>query len=170
MDIVELNKDLRSQARNFGLCDQWYEEWSDLNCSQQELIDKYIKGLDFCILHHYPSNDFIKSNFDRDLLHKNNIVVDERHSLLNPMTAVILGNSKSKVRVNGYSVCRVYVRDNSSVDVFIRHKAHLIIHVYDHASVTIVENTTVNIPKIILHGENAHYKMTGLSTIDVVRK
>ena len=170
MNICKLNKDLMSEARRLGLCDPWYSEWQSKVYDPQELIDRYIKGLDFCIEHHYPSNEFIKSNFDRDLLHKNNIVVNERHSLLNPMTAVILGKSKSKVRVNGYCVCRVYVRDASVVDVYARQRSHIIIHVYDNAQVNIVENTAANTPKIILHGSNAHYSMSGLSSVNVIRK
>lgn len=153
MEISELNDKLRFNARNLGLCDQWFGEWSGKEYSQQELIDRYVKGLDFCIKHGYPTNKFIKDNFDIELLRENNIIVDDTYSLLNPRVGVILGESNTKVRCNGYTVSKLYVKDASKVDVYIKEHAHIIIHIYDDAEVNILEGSSTNTPKVVIHGE-----------------
>ena len=130
MDLKELNKTLRADARAKGLCDEWYGEWKEENDSLQQLIDKYIKGFDFCAENRYPSNEFIKENFPQELLRKNNILVDDTYSLLNPKYAVILGSSKTTIRCNGYTVSTVYVFDSADVTLSAKSHAHVIVHVY----------------------------------------
>ncbi len=155
MEISKLNDTLRKEARGLGLCDAWYNEWKGSDYSQQKLIDKYIEGIDFCIGNRYPSNEFIKKNFDGPLLFKNNIVVCDQYSMLNPFVGVVLGESAVKVRCNGWHVSKIYVRDTSELEVYVRQHAHLIIHAYDEAKVTIMEDTSTNPVKVVLHGEKA---------------
>lgn len=62
MIMDKLNTDLRDHAVSYGLCQQWQNDWQD-NKNQQELIDMYIRGIDFCIEHDYPTVDYIKNNF-----------------------------------------------------------------------------------------------------------
>ena len=76
MIMNRLNSELRGHAVSYGLCTQWQGDWQN-NKSQQELIGMYIRGIDFCIEHDYPTVEYIKGNFDRSLLHQNHIFVDE---------------------------------------------------------------------------------------------
>ena len=72
MIMNRLNSELRGHAVSYGLCTQWQGDWQN-NKSQQELIGMYIRGIDFCIEHDYPTVEYIKGNFDRSLLHQNHI-------------------------------------------------------------------------------------------------
>ena len=51
----KLNKDLRDKAILYGLCEQWTNDWSE-NRNKQELIEMWLRGIDFAILHNYPTN------------------------------------------------------------------------------------------------------------------
>lgn len=131
-----LSETLKQQARSLGLCDEWFGEWAE-NCSQQELIDKYIRGLDFAIKHQYPSNEFIKENFDHELLNKNHIFVDE---FINEEKApsgsyVINGECSGTIRIAPWSVATIYVRHTSSVNIIASDFAKVFIQLYDDAEV-----------------------------------
>lgn len=135
MKFDKLNKTLRDEAIRLNLCKKWQETIWNENLSQEELIDIYFRGLDFAIEHHYPSNEFIKENFDKDLLRRKGVLVDDTYSLLNQRFAILLGNSKSTMRYNGTNLAQVYVRDYSEVRIEAKGRSHIIVHTYDFGKV-----------------------------------
>lgn len=68
MNEKDLSRTLLNQAITLGLCQPWQQSWGTPD--QQGLIDKWLHGIDFAIKHNYPTNTFIKENFDKDILHK----------------------------------------------------------------------------------------------------
>lgn len=131
-----LSMTLRNEADSLGLCEEWHNAWQD-NSTQQELINKYLRGIDFCLQHHWPSNGFIKSHFDKALLRKNNILVDDRRSLLNPPMAIILGNSHAIIRVVGNNPSRIYLNGNTEASLYVHTNAKVIVEVRDKARLSV---------------------------------
>lgn len=129
-----LNRILRAQAISHGLCKQWTEEW-DLVGSKEELVDKYKRGLDFCIEHDYPSNEFIKEHFDSDFLHKNHIYVDSDVSELDASsdTYVVQGSSVVDLHFKDYAVATIWVRHNSKANISVSGNARVLVHVYNQS-------------------------------------
>ena len=58
-------KQLKLQAESLGACEKGLQNLEKLN--EQELINRYVHFVDFCIDKDYPTNDFIKENFDKTL-------------------------------------------------------------------------------------------------------
>ena len=112
----ELNNVLREQARNLGLCDKWYDGW-DKESSEQDLIDKYLKGIDFCIKHDYPALSFIKEHFSKDRLMMNGIFVGDIVDTSNVQTVILLGDSSGVARYDGLHAGNVYVRHTSQLTI-----------------------------------------------------
>lgn len=134
-----LSETLKQQAVDLGLCRPWTEAWGD--CDQQELIDKYKKGIDFCIDKQYPSNEFIKANFDRDLLNANLIFVDEYLDFdMMPSGIYILnGECSGSIRFAPWTAVTVYVRHKSNVTIIADDFAKVFVRVYDEANAKVVE-------------------------------
>lgn len=130
-----LSETLKQQAVDLGLCRPWTEAWGD--CDQQELIDKYKKGIDFCIDKQYPSNEFIKANFDRALLNANLIFVDEHISLDDAPSGiyVINGECTGSIRFAPWTAATVYVRHKSNVTIIADDFAKVFVRLYDGAEV-----------------------------------
>lgn len=128
-----LSETLKQQAVDLGLCRPWTEAWGD--CDQQELIDKYKKGIDFCINKQYPSNEFIKSNFDRDLLNANLIFVDEHLDFdMMPSGIYILnGECSGTIRFAPWTAATIYVRYTSNVRIIAGDFAKVFVRLYDEA-------------------------------------
>lgn len=132
-----LSEILKQQAIALGLCKPWTEAWGD--CDQQELIDKYVKGIDFCIEHQYPSNDFIKANFERDLLNANLIFVDEYVDMdMAPSGIYILnGECSGRIRFAPWTAATVYVRHTSNVRIIADDFAKVFVRLYDEAEAVV---------------------------------
>ena len=134
-----LSETLKQQAVDLGLCRPWTEAWGD--CDQQELIDKYKKGIDFCIDKQYPSNEFIKANFDRALLNANLIFVDEYLDFdMMPSGIYILnGECSGSIRFAPWTAATIYVRHKSNVTIIADDFAKVFVRVYDEANAKVVE-------------------------------
>lgn len=129
-----LNNELRNAAIGYGLCQKWQSNWNR-DYSVRELIEKFYTGIDFCIEHNYPTNEFIKANFEKDVLRSNNVLVDDKYSLLNPINAAVFGNSETKIRFNARNPGRIWCKDNARVSIYARNSSFVIVHVFGSAIV-----------------------------------
>lgn len=107
---------LKERAINLGLCKEWTEAWQP--CDQQELIDKYVKGIDFCIGKNYPAVDFIINNFDEELLKANDIYVQGDNSISYGCGTIILrGDSKNDIRIKDYAAVEIWIAENANLTI-----------------------------------------------------
>lgn len=130
----ELNKELRDQAIALGLCKEWQNSWSK-DWSNEKMVERMYKGLDFCLIHHYPSNDFLLKHFDLDFLRRNNIFVNDKYSVCNPKQSLVLGKSEVTIRYNAWGNGSIHIRDNSYAKIHARNKSFVIVHLYENARV-----------------------------------
>jgi hypothetical protein len=133
---MDKQEELKAEAIRLGLCEKWQSEWGTPD--DLELIQKYIDGIDFCIQHDYPSNEYIKMNFDKRLLHACGIYVDDYVAAYNPPVAVLNGKCHGEVVIDGIYCRDVYVRGTSYVTVAVRDTARASIRVYDKAHVNVI--------------------------------
>ena len=128
----ELNKELKNQAIALGLCKQWQGSW-EKDWSKEKMVERMYNGLDFCLKHHWPSNEFITKHFDLDFLRQSNILVSDKYSVCNPKQSLVLGSSEATFRYNAWNNGAIHIRDNSSVKVYARNKSFVIVHLYEKA-------------------------------------
>ncbi len=136
--MSNLSETLKQQAVDLGLCKPWTEAWAD-NSDQQELIDKFVKGIDFCLERDWPSTEFIKANFDRELLNANLIFVDEYVDMdMAPSGIYILnGECYGRLSFAPWAAATVYLRHNSKVTVVASDFAKVFVRLYDAAEVEV---------------------------------
>ena len=155
----KLSEDLKAQAIKHGLCEQWTNSWGNPN--EQELINKFLHGIDFCIAHDYPSNEFIKKSFNKEDLHRNNIYIDEDVQRRNPRQIVVLqGKCTGQLLFDGYTCSDVYVRHNSEVTIDCSRLSKIFISVYDNAKVNVTQRDGAAV-YVYLHGENCSIESDG---------
>lgn len=134
----KLNTELRQQAVDLGLCAQWQKDWvSDKD--PQELIGMWKKGIDFAILHGYPTNGFIKENFDRKMLNDNLVFIDEDITLDNAPSGVYVlnGECSGVIRLAPWSVATLYLRHDTNVIIEAGDFARVFVRLYDNADATV---------------------------------
>lgn len=147
-----LGKQLKSQAEKLGACEKGLDNLERLN--EQELVNRYIHFIDFCVEAQYPSNEFIKKNFDQDLLHRNNIYVDDFVERRNARQVVVVqGKSTGLLQYDGMTVADVYVRHDSEITIDCSRLSKVFISVYDNAKVNVTQRDGASV-YVYRHGDN----------------
>lgn len=158
MDI--LNKTLKERAILFGLCEQWQGEWAS-DRDKLELIDMYKRGIDFCFKNQYPSNEFIKDNFDRQLLIENAMFIDESVDEFNSISpCILLGSSTGKLSFDKFSSCDIYMRDNVDIEISAKGFSRISINVYSSSKVHIVQDGMAKV-YVYKHGDDCEISAQG---------
>lgn len=134
-NMDSLSATLKEQAVGLGLCRQWTNEWEE--CDQQELIDKFKKGIDFCLLKQFPSPDFIKRSFDSALLRENLIFVNEDVYVDDAPSGVYVfnGDCSGEIHFKGWSAATLYLRHGTSLSVTADDFAKVFVRLYDDSDV-----------------------------------
>lgn len=145
------SQELKSMATDLGLCFGWRDGWG--NPSLDELCEKYLRGLDFCLLHDYPSVEYMKKHFD-GVMQKHGIYVNDAIDLKNPIKIVCNGQTTGTVNYSGYSVGMIYVRHSSRLKVEVYDRAIVNIRIYDNAQVDVLNHSSSARACVILYGGN----------------
>lgn len=134
MEGKELSITLREMAcsQPTPLCREWTDKWMD-DSDIDTLLDKFVRGQDFCIKNGYPPLDFCRRNFSPEDLHRHHIYLDEEVDILDAESGVwiFLGECTGRVYFNGFSVGTVYVRHSSNICVHVRDMAKAFVSVYE---------------------------------------
>ena len=128
----EKNITLREMARAHGLCDKWYNEWSD-DSTLDECLDRFVRGFDFYVNTDFIPLDFARKNLDKELLHKHHIYIDEDVNLEADSHGyyIFLGKCKGKFVVDGLWAVTVYVRHDSDIEIHSSNGARVFVTLYD---------------------------------------
>lgn len=117
------------------LCKQWTDEWED-DSDIDVLIDKFVRGQDFCVINDYPGIDFIRKNFRPEDLERHNIYLDKNITIEDAENGyyVFLGDCKVTLVADGFKAITVYCRHDSEVNVRAFDGARVFVTYYDNSS------------------------------------
>lgn len=161
MNDKELSEKLKQKAISLGLCKEWTNGWGEPD--KYELCEKYIRGIDFCLLNRYPSNEIIKKEFT-GVREKFNIFVDDTNLFIsNPKWSIFNGSCDCVVTFNDFGIGEMYVKDNSRVNLVALDNSIVHVSLIDDAKLDIVSskytkvfvytNTPKNISKVDVKGK-----------------
>lgn len=154
-----IGKKLKLQAESLGACEKGLDRLEKLN--EQELINRYVHFIDFVLEKNFPSNEFIKVNFDKALLAHNNIYVDAEFERRNARQVVVIqGESKGVLLYDGMTCADVYVRHDSEVTIDCSRLSNVFISVYDNAKVNVTQRDGASV-YVYLHGDSCSYETDG---------
>lgn len=131
-----LNTELKNRAVSLGLCAMWTKEWTEKD--KDELCEMYKRGIDFCIEHDYPKNEYMKFHFN-GVMQKHGIYVDDEIHTRSEKTCIFNGNCKGEVSYDKFDVGTIYVRHNSSITIIAEGNSKIFVEVYDKAKVVIIQ-------------------------------
>lgn len=134
-DMNSITKQLAKRAKEHGICKPWYYELKTLE-DKEALIEMYIRGLDFCLEHNYPSNDFIRQHF-KGIMEKHGVFLDDAIELQNPSRCIALGETNGKVEADEYAVVEVWAKHQAALNIIAKGNAFVMVDVYDDAVVNV---------------------------------
>ena len=156
--MMDLQEDLKRKAIACGLCEQWQREWGKPD--EDELINKFIEGIDFCIEHDYPTNDYIIRHFKQETLHRHGVYINEKFNVVNPPVIVSLGECEGYVALKDVVARTIYARHNSILKITLTEMANASVRVHDNAEVEICNNGCGK-AYAYLYSDNAKIKADG---------
>lgn len=146
----DISKELKKEAINLGICTEWTEKWG--NPTKDELVDKYVRGIDFCIKHNYPSCEYMKKHFD-GVMQKHGVFVDENIDLQNTRIVIANGKTSGKIVYDSYSVGTLYVRHDSDLAIEVSGHAFVAIETYDDCNISVFQRDEAKV-FVYNHGGN----------------
>ena len=132
---ANLSDKMKNDAVSLGLCAQWTAEWKD-NSSKDEMVDKFVRGIDFCIGRNWPSVKEMKKYFG-DVIHKHGVYVDENVSLKNPKIAILNGECVANIGYDWIESGVIYVRHSSSL--------YLDVHGLSRVTVNLLDDSELHV-------------------------
>lgn len=126
-----LSDKMKNEAVSLGLCAQWTAEWKD-NSSKDEMVEKFVNGIDFCIGRNWPSTKDMKKYFG-DVIHDHGVYVDENVVLENPRIAILNGECVARIDYDWMNSGEIYVRHNSSLYLKVSGLSRVSINLLDNA-------------------------------------
>lgn len=150
---MNISEQLKNKAISLGLCKQWTSEWGEPD--NDELCEKYVRGIDFCIKNDYPSKEYMKYYFD-GVMQNHGIYVDDKINLINPKMLVLNGKTNGDISLDGFSVSTMYVRHDSDVVINANGYSKVFVSIYDNAKVHIIQKDNANV-YVYCHGGSFTY-------------
>lgn len=146
----DISKELKNEAVGLGLCTEWTKEWG--NPTKDELVDKYVRGIDFCIEHNYPSCEYMKKHFD-GIMQKHGVFVDDEIDLKNIRIVIANGKTSGAIVCDSYSVGTIYARHDSDLTIEASGNAFVTIETYDNCKVSVFQRDKAKV-FVYNHGGN----------------
>lgn len=115
------------------------------NMNVDELLQLYIKNIDYSIESKLLTPEFLKSNASLGQLNHAGIYVDTSGSIINPGTLVLLGSGVVKTLHSDYNVSRIYTAQSTKLTVDACGNSHVTIDAYGDSEVIIHEHDKAHV-------------------------
>lgn len=139
---MELTKYIHSVASQAGICADWATYIENAK-SKEELMEMYVKGIDFCLEKNFPSNDDLLRLGGADFLANYGVYVDAIPKI-SPFL-VLLGSCYGTIEYSDFSVNQLFIKGNSNVNVIATENASLIIDCFDNATLNVTQEDQSNV-------------------------
>lgn len=143
---MNISEDLKKQAIDLGLCEQWTNTWSD-KLDKEFLVMKYVKGIKWCMDNHFPTIKYMVENFT-GVMKKYGVYISELLNIENEPTIILKGECEADLVYDNYNVGTIWIGDNSNVKMKVSENAIVYIHTYDKCSLQIC---AVDKSKVIIY-------------------
>lgn len=118
-----MDKKLKKEAVEKGLCQEWQDRWSD-----KGLIEKYLQGISWCMKNDYPHIKYMR-RMKKELL-RNNIYIEEDLTINCDKEMYAFNSCNVAFAIKGYDVCRIYIGKDTKLKVNVMEHAILYIDNY----------------------------------------
>lgn len=131
-----INQYILQKALEAGICEPGALEIAQAG-TVEDLLAFYRRGIDFCLLHNFPSNDDLVK-LGGDLLSTYGIYVDGRPVVRDHEFIVLLGECSASLAVSGFTASQVFVKHQSIANLTASDNVFAVIDCFDNAAVNVI--------------------------------
>jgi hypothetical protein len=165
---MKIGKELAKQAQRFKICQEWHDELKTLE-DKRAMVQMYLKGIDFCLVNDYPSNDYIRRNFG-DVINDFGVFLDNNIDLINVIKCVALGLCKGRVEINNFNVSEIFIKHGSALNIVAKDNAFVMVDAFDN---TVVHIEAYNHAKVCVNrygNANINQKVVDMAMVKIIDK
>lgn len=133
---MNISEQLRQLAIENGVCDKFLNGWSG-NESMDELIDKYWKGMDFCIDKNFPPVEFIRSNM-KGSIEKYGIFIDGSFNVTDMKSIALYEGADGTSSYQSFSTGDIYMFNGSRLNLIVGEHAFVYISMWPGSILNII--------------------------------
>lgn len=134
---MSVAKELAKEAKRKGICKQWHNDLKKLGDNKRAMLQMYIKGIDFCLMNDFPSNEYIRANFKGTMEDFGVFLDDHNLNITNFSKCVALGTTSGVVTITGFNVCEVFTKHHSNITIEAKDNAFIVVDVFDESFLTV---------------------------------
>lgn len=168
MDFKDIKIEALKRAKQNEICEEWAVKMQNAQ-TLDELLDMYIKGIDFSFSSEFLSNDFMRRNLKGKMEHKG-IFLDDSIDLHNQREIVCLGDSRINYLGDQFSVSQMYLRDNVKARLVVRDSAFVMIDIFDNTQLEIEASNKANVRVNCYKGAKVTFKCSDDSYVKISNK
>ncbi|MEG0929907.1 hypothetical protein [Algoriella sp.] len=168
MDFNNIKTEALKRAKQNEIYEDWAVKMENAQ-SLDELLDMYIKGIDFSFSTGFLSNDFIRRNLKGEMEQKG-IFIDDSIDLNNQREVVCLGDTRLNYLGDEFSVSQMYLRDNVKARLIVRDSAFIMIDIFDNVQLEIEASDKANVRVNCYKGAKVTFKSIDESYVKVSNK
>lgn len=127
---MTLSDKYKQKAIELGLCKEWTDAWKD-NSSKAEMLQKFVRGNDFCIKHDFPSVEDLKEDAG-ELINEYGVYCDQKVLIDNKNFIMLCGKCDADIYVDGI-MCDIYIRHDSEAKIHVQGAGKAFIRMYDRS-------------------------------------
>lgn len=132
----------KTKALSIGLCEPYSNEW----LFDTSLVERYVKGISWCMPRMYPSLKDME-DYDKELL-ENDVYNSKVVDLILTGDTYILNNSHGIVEIVDWNVSRIYVGLDSVVKIKAGGNSILYVDSYDNSNIQIEAS---DLARVVVH-------------------
>ena len=128
---AKLSDELKKEAIDLGLCEPWQKSWDG---SIEGLASMYIRGMDFCVEHDYPSLSCLENNFKGKVRHFGIYISEDVNLISHGRVMACVGSCTGKMNLLPMSSTRLYLRHTSNIKIRLGAKGFLMIDAHENST------------------------------------
>lgn len=165
--MSKIGKELAKDAKINGICKDWYKDLKTTDDIDQ-LLDMYLRGIDFCLSNDYPTNDYIRANFKGKMEHKG-IYLDDQLLAVNARKVVALGRCTGSIEVDEFNVCEVFIKHESEATVTAEGNSFVMIDMFDNSSLSVIAHDQAKVC-VNHYGGEIIFRKEGKGVVKIIEK
>lgn len=134
---MDLTLQIKQDGAAKGMC-QTFQNLLTEGLPVQRLSTLFFKGIDFCISSDFPTLPFLRENIGNKG-EEYGFYLDNRHIMeVNRQKLVLNGECRARVQYQNCNVGKLYVRHNSSAQLFVSGRSTVTIDAFDDSHLNII--------------------------------
>ena len=166
--MPDLNDYILAKAIENKICKPWAAKIAKAK-NTDELMEMYVRGIDFCLDNNFPSNDDLR-RLSGGINNQYGVYIDQEIKITDRPFLVLLGECAGEINCTGFSVTKLHTKHSSHVRVNAQGNAVVAIDCFDQSFLDIHAGDQSTVLISVYGNAEVIHTSTGNARIKITNK